>query len=89
MVDSESASSSSTDHGAPTDERSLTLDERVLRGKSEHTCLKRLDELMYCLSERLRLPPAARCLTQRSTKFACHRRSADEPVRQVLPRRHL
>ena len=57
MVDSESASSSSTDHGAPTDERSLTLDERVLRGKSEHTCLKRLDELMYCLSERLRPLP--------------------------------
>ena len=56
MASSESASS---DEGAPTEERNLTLDERVLRGKSEHTCLKRLDELMYCLSEHLRHPPTA------------------------------
>merc|ERR1712086_251842 len=48
MASSESASSD--EHGAPTEERNLTLDERVLRGKSEHTCLKRLDELMYCLT---------------------------------------
>eukprot|EP00964_Phaeocystis_antarctica_P005969 scaffold3261_cov67-Phaeocystis_antarctica.AAC.11 len=52
-------SASSDEHGAPTEERNLTLDERVLRGKSEHTCLKRLDELMYCLSEHLRQPPTA------------------------------
>ena len=52
-------SASSDERGAPTEERNLTLDERVLRGKSEHTCLKRLDELMYCLSEHLRHPPTA------------------------------
>ena len=84
-----SESASSDEHGAPTEERNLTLDERVLRGKSEHTCLKRLDELMYCLSEHLRQPPTAQCVACDSTKFACHRHSTDEPVRQVLQRRHL
>ena len=84
-----SSETSTDEHSAPTDERSLTLDERVDRGKSEHQCLKRLDELMYCLSEHLRQPPTAQCVACDSTKFACHRHSTDEPVRQVLQRGHL
>lgn len=31
-------------------EQPLTLDERVARGRSQHTCLRRLDELMFCLT---------------------------------------
>ena len=29
-----------------------TLDERVARRRAEHACLRKFDELMYCLSAR-------------------------------------
>ncbi|KAL1524058.1 hypothetical protein AB1Y20_018969 [Prymnesium parvum] len=31
-------------------ERGETLDERIARQRAQHSCLKRLDELMYCMT---------------------------------------
>ena len=40
-----SASTSSEKLGVRSD-----LDDRLAKGRAEHSCLKRLDELMFCMS---------------------------------------
>ena len=66
------ARSARTDDMAPTDERNLTLDERIFRGRSEHTCLKRLDELMFCLSAALAPASHRMRLAHTFSEFRCH-----------------
>lgn len=46
--------------GPSTSTAEETLDERVARRRQEHACLRKFDELMFCLSARAPAPPYAR-----------------------------
>lgn len=48
------------------------FDDKIARGRAEHDCLKKLDQMMYCISARLRHgPPGMR---------APHHRRPQAPV---------
>eukprot|EP00326_Haptolina_ericina_P023796 CAMPEP_0181184440 /NCGR_PEP_ID=MMETSP1096-20121128/8969_1 /TAXON_ID=156174 ORGANISM="Chrysochromulina ericina, Strain CCMP281" /NCGR_SAMPLE_ID=MMETSP1096 /ASSEMBLY_ACC=CAM_ASM_000453 /LENGTH=139 /DNA_ID=CAMNT_0023273205 /DNA_START=11 /DNA_END=429 /DNA_ORIENTATION=+ len=50
---------------------SETLDESVARKRAEHSCLKLLDELMYCMSAAALPPPHLGGIKRLVTLYAC------------------